>query len=206
MASGVGPQGQNRLDQATNGRQIQMGFDIDDDAFEMTASNPADLRDQLRLMATKLAAPRWIPRRSSGCGRPADGFDLNDASTQCGTRPQSARLAGGRRHALGAPVARRDRRADPRRLCAFWEPRLKSSPIEVQIFSDLESVRLQAVAAGFQALRRASRCCRRADERYLRWRQCKAVRRLYTGDKGRAAAMVLGRQAAGSTICAMRGR
>ena len=58
------------------------GFDIDDDAFEMTAeSNPADLRDQLRLMATKLAAPRWdaspIERLRVGL---LTGFDLNDAT------------------------------------------------------------------------------------------------------------------------------
>ncbi len=62
VASGIGPWGQNEIDQLTNGRQIQMNFAIDDDAFELSAeSNPADLADQMRLIAGKLAQPRWDP-------------------------------------------------------------------------------------------------------------------------------------------------
>src|SRR3546814_3255633 len=46
MASGIGPWCQNAIDQLTNGRQIELNFDIDDDAFEISAeSRPADLAE-----------------------------------------------------------------------------------------------------------------------------------------------------------------
>lgn len=60
LASGIGPWGQNEIDQLTNGRQIQMNFAIDDDAFKLSAeSRPADLADQMKLMAAQLSQPRW---------------------------------------------------------------------------------------------------------------------------------------------------
>src|SRR3546814_6103443 len=82
VASGIGPWGQNEIDKLTNGRQIQMNFAIDDDAFELSAeSRPADLADQMRLIAGKLAVPRWDPapveRLRIGY---LTGYDLNDAT------------------------------------------------------------------------------------------------------------------------------
>src|SRR3546814_7465439 len=59
-----------------------MNFAIDDDAFELSAeSRPADLADQMRLIAGKLAVPRWDPapveRLRIGY---LIGYDLNDAT------------------------------------------------------------------------------------------------------------------------------
>src|SRR3546814_17392349 len=82
MASGIGPWGQNAIDQLTNGRQIELNFSIDDDAFEIAAeSRPADLADQLKLNAGKLAFPRWAaaPVERLRVGLRA-GYDLNDAT------------------------------------------------------------------------------------------------------------------------------
>src|SRR3546814_12113467 len=59
-----------------------MNCAIDDDAFELSAeSRPADLADQMRLIAGKLAVPRWDPapveRLRIGY---LTGYDLNDAT------------------------------------------------------------------------------------------------------------------------------
>src|SRR3546814_5915390 len=54
VASGIGPWGQSGIDQITNGRQIELNFAIDDDAFELAAeSRPADLDEKLKLIACK---------------------------------------------------------------------------------------------------------------------------------------------------------
>src|SRR3546814_21123992 len=39
VASGIGPWGQSGIDQITNGRQIELNFAIDDDAFELAAES-----------------------------------------------------------------------------------------------------------------------------------------------------------------------
>ncbi|MGN6291061.1 MAG: M16 family metallopeptidase [Sphingopyxis terrae] len=194
MASGVGPWGQNELDQATNGRQIQMGFDIDDDAFEMTAeSNPADLRDQLRLMATKLAAPRGdaspIERLRVGL---LTGFDLNDATPNAVLdRNLRGWLAGG--DTRWAPPSRAAIEGlTPAAFRAFWEPRLKSGPIEVQIFGDLESVdykRLLAESFGALAPRQPLAPPGGQSVAFAQ-HNAKPFVAYHTGDKGQAAAMI----------------
>lgn len=149
VASGIGPWGQNEIDQLTNGRQIQLSFAIDDDAFELSAeSNPADLADQLKLIAGKLAFPRWdanpVERLRIGY---LTGYDLNDATP-------NAVLDRNLRGWLTGDDARwtpPDRAAiealTPAAFRAFWEPRLASGPIEVQLFGDLASVDYRRILA-----------------------------------------------------------
>ena len=58
--SGVGDLDREALDKLANGRRIGIGFDIDDDAFELSAeTRPEDMAGQLQLLAAKLADPRW---------------------------------------------------------------------------------------------------------------------------------------------------
>ncbi len=149
VASGIGPWGQNEIDQLTNGRQIQLTFAIDDDAFELSAeSNPADLADQMKLIAGKLAFPRWdanpVERLRIGY---LTGYDLNDATP-------NAVLDRNLRGWLTGDDARwtpPDRAAiealTPAAFRAFWEPRLASGPIEVQLFGDLASVDYRRILA-----------------------------------------------------------
>ncbi|OZA63782.1 MAG: peptidase M16, partial [Sphingomonadales bacterium 39-62-4] len=60
MDSGIGTLGRDDLDRLATGRKLSLDFDIDDTAFRMSAdTRPADLEDQLYLMAAKLATPRW---------------------------------------------------------------------------------------------------------------------------------------------------
>src|SRR3546814_8696473 len=83
VASGIGPWGQSGIDQLTNGRQIELNFSIDDDAFELDAeSSPADLADQLKLIAGTLDFTRWdaAPAERLSVGLLA-GYDLDRKST-----------------------------------------------------------------------------------------------------------------------------
>ncbi|MDZ3832958.1 MAG: insulinase family protein [Sphingopyxis sp.] len=149
VASGVGPWGQNEIDQLTNGRQIQINFDIDDDAFELSAeSRPADLADQMKLIAGKLAKPRWdtapVERLRIGY---LTGFDLNDATPNAVLdRNLRGWLTGN--DSRWAPPERAEIEAlTPAAFRAFWEPRLASGPIEVQLFGDLSSVDYRNILA-----------------------------------------------------------
>jgi len=149
VASGIGPWGQNEIDQITNGRQIQMNFSVEDDAFELSAeSRPADLADQMKLMAAKLAKPRWDPapveRLRVGY---LTGFDLNDATPNAvldrnlrgWLTNDDARWAAPEKAAIAALT--------PAAFRAFWEPRLASGPVEVQLFGDLSSVDYKQILA-----------------------------------------------------------
>lgn len=149
VASGLGPWGQNEIDQLTNGRQLQLEFAVDDDAFELSAeTSTADVADQLRLIAGKLAHPRWdaapVDRLRIGY---LTGYDLNDATPNAVLeRHLKGWLTGGDRR--WAPPERADiERLTADSFRAFWEPRLASGPIEVQIFGDLQSVDYRSLLA-----------------------------------------------------------
>ena len=148
-ASGVGPWGQNEIDQVTNGRQIQLNFAIDDDAFELSAeSNPADIADQLRLIAGKLAFPRWdaapVDRIRVGY---LTGYDLNDATPNAVLDRNLRGWLTGNDRRWAAPDRAAIEALTPATFRAFWEPRLASGPIEVQIFGDLASVDYRRILA-----------------------------------------------------------
>ncbi|MBL8651501.1 MAG: insulinase family protein [Sphingopyxis sp.] len=142
MASGIGPWGQNEIDALVNGRQIQLDFSIDDDAFELAGeTRPADFADQMKLIAGKLAKPRWD-------AAPVDrlrisyltGYDLNDVTPNA-VFERNLRgwlTAGDSRWA--PPDKAAIAALTPKSFRAFWEPRLASGPIEVQVFGDLSTV------------------------------------------------------------------
>ncbi len=149
MASGVGPWGQNEIDQATNGRQIQLNFAIDDDAFELSAeSRPADIADQLKLIAGKLAYPRWeaapIERLKVGY---LTGYDLNDATPNAVLDRNLRGWLTGDDARWSAPERAAIEALTPAAFRAFWEPRLASGPIEVQLFGDLTLVDYKKILA-----------------------------------------------------------
>lgn len=149
VAGGIGPWGQNEIDQLTNGRQIQMNFAIDDDAFELSAeSNPADLADQMRLIAGKLAKPRWDPapveRLRVGF---LTGYDLNDATPNAVLDRNLRGWLTNNDARWAAPDKAQIQALTPAAFRAFWEPRLASGPIEVQIFGDLETVDYKKILA-----------------------------------------------------------
>lgn len=149
VASGIGPWGQNEIDKLTNGRQIQMNFAIDDDAFELSAeSRPADLADQMRLIAGKLAVPRWdtapVDRLRIGY---LTGYDLNDATPNAVLDRNLRGWLTDNDARWAAPDKAQIEALTPAAFRAFWEPRLASGPIEVQIFGDLETVDYKKILA-----------------------------------------------------------
>lgn len=149
VASGVGPWGQNEIDQLTNGRQIELNFAIDDDAFELAAeSRPADLEDQMKLIAGKLAFPRWdaapVERLRVGF---LTGYELNDATPNA-VLDRNLRGWLANNDARWAPPEKPEIAAlTPAAFRAFWEPRLASGPIEAQLFGDLSSVDYRRILA-----------------------------------------------------------
>ncbi|MFM6853145.1 MAG: M16 family metallopeptidase, partial [Sphingopyxis sp.] len=147
LESGIGRLDQNALDRLVNGRQIGMGFDVDDDAFELSAeTRPEDLADQLRLLATKLAVPGWqgAPVVRARAGQLA-AYDLIRNSPMAVMRNElpSLLFSGDTRY---APPTRADVEAlTPASFRAFWEPRMRQGPIEIQIFGDVGNVDLQSM-------------------------------------------------------------
>jgi zinc protease len=149
IASGIGPWGQNELDQLTNGRQIQMNFSVEDDAFELSAeSRPADLADQMKLMAAKLSSPRWDPapveRLRVGY---LTGYDLNDATPNAVLDRNLRGWLSNDDARWAAPDKAQISALTPAAFRAFWEPRLASGPVEVQIFGDLSTVDYKKILA-----------------------------------------------------------
>ncbi len=155
IESGIGNFSQSMIERMSTGRQLGMRFDVDDDAFELTAeTNAADFADQMRLMATKLHAPGWqqAPIGRIRAGRLAS-FDLSRNSPMAVLQGElDGVLYGGDRRF--APPSRAEISAiTPAAFRAFWEPLMRQGPIEVQIFGDVARVDLEsALLASFGAI------------------------------------------------------
>ncbi|MBB6123204.1 M16 family metallopeptidase [Sphingobium subterraneum] len=154
-ANGIGKLGQRDLDELTNGRRLGFDFGIDDDAFEMAAlTRPADYRDQLKLFATKLAAPAWDPapiERTKAALTAAQDSMSGSPDAVLGRdlmwllRDRDARFL--------TPGAKEVAALTPAAFRAQWEPILAAGPIEVQVFGDVKADEaVAAVAATFGAL------------------------------------------------------
>lgn len=149
MASGVGPWGLNDMDEAMNGRQIQMNFAVEDDAFELTAeSSTADIADQLTLLAQKLAHPRWdaAPLARMRVSM-LTGYDLAEATPNAVLDAQLRGLLSDNDPRWTPPSKAEIEALTPESFKAFWQPLLASGPIEVQLFGDLRGVDYRALLA-----------------------------------------------------------
>lgn len=147
MASGVGDLGQEELDRFTTGRRIGMQFQIDDDAFEMSAvTRSADVDDQLRLLAAKLAFPRWdkapVERMKAGMIAAYDAMSSSPGNVLA--RDMGGLLRNGDVR-WRTPDRKEIMALTPEAFRATWEPLLKSGPIEVQIYGDIEAERAIAL-------------------------------------------------------------
>ena len=153
------------MERLLTGRRIGLAFSIDEDAFVLAGqTSAADLPDQLRLLATKLAHPRWDPAllarfRSSAL----DGYDLQFASASARAGRELGARDPARRPALAAGRAGRHRGGDgrdvPARLCAACSPQ---GPVHAIIVGDID---LEAAVAAMRAHRRRAAAPRRARPR-----------------------------------------
>ena len=155
VAGGIGKLNQEDLDALTTGRRIGMDFDIDEDAFSLGAiTSPADLSDQLKLMADKLADPAWDPapvaRARAAALTALPGFDASPDGVL--GRDLEGLLHAGDPRWLTPDRATIDA-TTPDAFRKLWEPLLASGPIEVDVFGDVKADdAIAAVARTFGAL------------------------------------------------------
>ncbi|MEP3227390.1 MAG: insulinase family protein [Parasphingorhabdus sp.] len=157
MASGVGKLGQDDLDKITTGRRISLGFEIDDDAFEIKAdTRAADLKDQLHLIAAKLQHPRW-DKAPVIRGRAASliGYDSFLASPQAVLQRDLEWLVRSKDPRWKTPDKEDFNALTPRDFKNFWKPILKSGPVELMLFGDFDrDEAVEAILKTFGALRK----------------------------------------------------
>lgn len=143
IAAPGGLLGQEEIDQLTGDRQIQLGFDIDDDAFVFSGqTSPADLQDQLKLIAAKLQSPGWDPNPIARARAVAvSGYAATSSSPDAVIGRDLDRLLRGGDPRWGMPPLAEIEKLNPKDFRAFWTPLLASGPIEVQIFGDVDPER-----------------------------------------------------------------
>ena len=147
VASGIGEIGQEGLDRLTTGRRIGFGFEVENDAFAFSAdTRRADLADQLKLFATKLAAPRWdeapVRRAKAGTELAYRSYSMSpqtvlERDLQYLTRNSDPRWK--------VPAPAESALLTPELFRATWDPLLAQGPIEVLLFGDFDKA--EAIAA-----------------------------------------------------------
>jgi len=137
--SGVAGLDLDGLERLLTGRRIGLAFGVEEDAFVLAGqTSSSDLPDQLRLLATKLAHPRWdgalLARFQASS---IDGFDLQfaSASARAGRelngviRPSDLRWR---------PIERTDiQAATVERFRDFYTPLLAAGPVHAIIVGDI---------------------------------------------------------------------
>ena len=155
VASGIGKLNQGDLDALTAGRRIGLDFNIDDDAFSLSAiTSPADLPDQLRLMADKLSDPAWDPapvtRAKAVVLTGYAGYESSPDGVL--SRDLEGLLHGGDPR-WTTPSKDAVEATTPDQFRALWAPLLASGPIEVSVFGDIKAEdAIAAVGKTFGAL------------------------------------------------------
>ena len=127
------------MERLMTGRRMGLSFSVGEDAFELQGvTNGQDLDDQLRLLATKLAYPRWdaplFARFKTGA---LESYDLSFASaTSRAGRELGGFTRGGDER--WAPVEKAEiASAELKDLQTYFAPLLASGPVEVVIVGDV---------------------------------------------------------------------
>ncbi|WP_423604823.1 M16 family metallopeptidase [Sphingomonas sp. MS122] len=156
VASGIGKLGQEEIDQLTGNRQIGLSFGIGDDAFTFAGqTSPADLHDQLKLIATKLQSPGWDPKPIARARAVAvSGYAAMSSSPDAVIGRDLERLLHDGDPRWGMPDLKAIEALNANDFRAFWEPLLASGPIEVQIFGDIDIEKaIEAARVTFGAMK-----------------------------------------------------
>lgn len=155
IAGGIGPFDQEALDRLTAGRRINLSFSTDEDAFVFSAiTSPADMADELTLIAGKLGMPAWDPKPVARA-RAATliGYDGYDSSPSGVLGHDLEGLLHGGDPRWVTPSKEQIDKTTPDAFRALWEPLLKTGPVEVQVFGDIKADdAIAAVAKSIGAL------------------------------------------------------
>ncbi|CAN5479223.1 insulinase family protein [soil metagenome] len=149
IPSGIGTLGQDEIDQLTAGRRLGLDFAIGEDAFALGAlTSPEDMGDELRLIAAKIGAPAWDPNPVMRARAVMlASFDGQTASPDGVLSRDLERLLHDSDPRWGSPSRAAVTAMTPKSFRAFWEPLLKTGPIEVQVFGDIKTEDVIAAAA-----------------------------------------------------------
>lgn len=155
--NGIGKLTRTQLDQLTNGRRIELTFNVDRDAFEFSATTrPQDMADQLTLIATKLSNPGWqsapVERAKALAASDYDSFEM---SAMAKMQRDLQYLTSGKDARWKIPTPAEVKLLTPKSFQAYWAPLLASGPVEVMLFGDFK--REDAIAAlekSFGAMKR----------------------------------------------------
>jgi zinc protease len=196
----VGPSGLADLDldgleRLMTGRRMGLSFSVGEDAFELQGvTNGQDLDDQLRLLATKLAYPRWdaplFARFKTGA---LQSFDLSFASaTSRAGRELGGFIRGGDER--WAPVEKAEiASAELTDLQNYFTPLLAHGPVEVVIVGDVElDTAVEAVRKTVAALPAREAAQIPANARSVRPPEPSPIPRIFTheGDPDQAFAAI----------------
>ena len=155
VAGGIGDLTQDELDRLTSGRRINLGFATGDDAFILSGTTrAADLADQLRLMAAKLVAPGWDPNPVVRArAAMSAGYAASDASPSGVLSRVLPGLLHGGDPRWTFPTLAQVQAMTPQSFRALWEPLLRTGPIEVSVFGDVDKdTAVAAIAATLGAI------------------------------------------------------
>jgi zinc protease len=138
VGSGVGPLGQDDLDNISTGRKMGFDFAINPAVFSFSAETRAsDLDDQLYLFAAKLALPRWdanpVLRAKAAAKLQYESFATSPAGV---LQRDLDYLLADRDARFATPTPAMLDKATPEGFRKVWEPLLKQGPVEVMIFGD----------------------------------------------------------------------
>lgn len=157
LAGGVANYDQNALDRLTSGRRINAGFDIGESAFVLRSqTRAADLTDQLKLLASQMTSLRWdaAPVQRARAAFLTNYDTLGTSPQSVLSRDLSSLLHGGDTR-WGTPSREAIQALTPQTFRQFWEPLLKTGPIEVLVFGDIAADdAIAAVGETFGALKK----------------------------------------------------
>ncbi len=154
-AGGIGKLNQGDLDALTSGRRIGLDFGIDEDAFLYNAlTSPADLDDQLKLIAAAMSAPAWDPAPVLRARAVAVSSYAGANASPTGVLSRDLdRLLRDGDPRWGTPSLAAINATTPAAFRALWEPLLKTGPVEVMVFGDIKAdVAIAAVQKTLGAL------------------------------------------------------
>lgn len=128
------------LERLLTGRRMSMSFGTDEDAFVMRGTtNGVELGDQLRLLATKLAYPRWdagLFARAKGAALESYDLAFASATARAGRELNGFTRGGDMRW---RPVEKEQITAtDAVDFQAFFTPLLERGPIDAIIVGDVD--------------------------------------------------------------------
>ena len=155
VGSGIGPLGQNELDNLAAGRKMSFDFAIGEGVFTFEGITRAeDLEDQLYLFAAKLAMPRWdvgpVERSKASALLGFDALSSDPMGVLNRDLDQLLRAGDPR---FATPTPDQLRAATASKFRDVWTRLLTEGAVEVSVFGDIDpALTIAALGRTFGAL------------------------------------------------------